>query len=55
MLVALSEFDTEDPEKSHRVHRGPDTRVWKSTTEGRQISLWFSVILCVLCVELFRI
>ena len=52
----FSEINTEDTEKSHRAHRESDGEEEDQTTERETpISLWFSVILCVLCVAFFGI
>jgi hypothetical protein len=52
----FSEFNAEDTEKCHREHRGPHEKEFAGMQErGRPISLWFSVILSVLCVALFGI
>ncbi len=49
-------INTEDTEKSHRAHRESDGEEEDQTTERETpISLWFSVILCVLCVAFFGI
>ena len=49
-------INTEDTEKSHRAHRESDGEEEDRTTERETpISLWFSVILWVLCVAFFGI
>jgi hypothetical protein len=51
-----TEFNTEDTEKGHREHLGPMEKKMSAGAETeRLISLWFSVLLCVLCVALFGI
>jgi hypothetical protein len=52
--MRFPEFNTENTEKSHRGH-GEFIGEQDMDESGRRISPWFSVTLCVLCVEFFGI